>query len=107
MLDPTPKLPDDTPIIDINLPTQIRNALAAAGLKTVGEAREASDAALLSFPDFGKASVAHLRESLDLPSCDRVTPLGKRPACKTAKPSPAALKPHRVIKLKHSLTGMP
>ena len=100
MLDPTPKLADDTPITEVNLPTPIRNALAA-----VGEACEVSDAALLSFQDFGKASVARPRESLDLPSCDGVTPLGKKPACKIAKPSPAALKPHSAII--HSLTGMP
>jgi hypothetical protein len=31
-----------------------------------------------NLPDFGKASVAH--ETLDLPSTDGVTPLGKRPA---------------------------
>jgi hypothetical protein len=100
MLDLTPKLPDDTLITDVNLPTQIRNALAA-----VGEAREASNAALLSFQDFGKASVARLRESLDLPSCGGVTPLGEEPACNIAKPSRVGRKSHSVIK--HSLTRMP
>ena len=48
MLDPTPELPDDTPISDVKLPTRIRNALTAAGMKTIGEVREASDATLLS-----------------------------------------------------------
>src|SRR5260221_13439583 len=77
MLDPTPELPDDTPISDVEFPARIRNVLAAAGLKTVGEVRETSDEILLSFQDLGKASVAHLREALGLPSCDGVRPLGK------------------------------
>jgi hypothetical protein len=33
VLDPTPELPDDTPISDVEFPAQIRNALTAAGLK--------------------------------------------------------------------------
>jgi DNA-directed RNA polymerase alpha subunit len=77
MLDPTPELPDDTPINDVEFPARIRNVLSAAGLETVGEVREASDEMLLSFQDLGKASVAHLRETLSLPSCDGVRPLGK------------------------------
>ena len=79
MLDPTPELPDDTPIGEVELPTRIRNVLAAAGLKTVGEVREISDETLLGFQDFGKGSVAHLRETLGLPSCDGVRPVGKKP----------------------------
>jgi hypothetical protein len=59
---------------------RIRTALAIAGLETVGEVRETSDEILLSFQDFGKASVAHLRETLGLPSTDGVRPLRKRPA---------------------------
>jgi len=51
-----------------------------AGLKTVGEARETSDEILLSFQDLDKADVAHLRETLGLPSTDGVRPLGKKPA---------------------------
>jgi DNA-directed RNA polymerase alpha subunit len=77
MLHPTPELPDDTPISDVEFPARIRNVLAAAGLKTVGEVRETSDEILLSFQHLGKASVAHLRETLGLPSCDGVRPLGK------------------------------
>ena len=50
-LDPTPELPDDTPISDAEFPAQIRNALTAAGLKTVGEIRETADETLLSFQD--------------------------------------------------------
>ena len=77
MLDPIPELPDDTPISDVELPTRIRNALAVAGLKTVGEIREAPDATLVSFQDLGKGSVVHLRETFGLPSCDGVRPMTK------------------------------
>ena len=79
MLDQTPELPDDTPISDVEFPARIRNVLAAAGLKTVGEVRETSDEILLSLQDLGKGSVAYLRETLGLPSTDGVTPLGKKP----------------------------
>jgi DNA-directed RNA polymerase alpha subunit len=64
MLDPTPELPNDTPIDRVRFPARIQNVLVAAGLKTVGEVRETSDETLLSFQDFGKGSVAHLRETL-------------------------------------------
>jgi DNA-directed RNA polymerase alpha subunit len=80
MLDPTPELPDDTPISDVELPTRISNVLMAAGLKTVGEVRETSDEILLSLQDLGKTSVADLRETLGLPSTDGVRPSGKKPA---------------------------
>src|SRR5258708_34359888 len=78
MLDPTPELPDDTPISDVEFPARIRNVLTAAGLKTIGEVREISDDTLLSFQDIGKTSVAHLRETLGLPSTDGVRSLGKK-----------------------------
>jgi DNA-directed RNA polymerase alpha subunit len=71
---PTPELPDDTLIEDDRFSTRIRNALNAAGLKTVGEVREASDATLLSLQEFGQGSVAHLRETLGPPSSDGVRP---------------------------------
>jgi DNA-directed RNA polymerase alpha subunit len=74
MLNPTPELPDDTPIGEVELSTRIRNVLEAAGLKTVGEVREISDEILLSFNDCGKNSVAYLRETLALPSTDGVRP---------------------------------
>ena len=80
MLEPTPELPDDTLISDIEFPTRIRAVLAPAGLETVGEVRETSDEILLSFQDLGKASVAHLRETLGLPSTDGVRPLHRKPA---------------------------
>jgi DNA-directed RNA polymerase alpha subunit len=74
-LAPTPELPDDTPIERVRLPTRIRNVLDVAGLRTVGDVREISDDTLLSFPDIGKGSVAYLRETLGLPSCDGVRPV--------------------------------
>ena len=75
MLDPTPELPDDTLISDVEFPSRIRNALVAAGLQTVGELRETSDDTLLSLQDLGKGSVAQLRETLGLPSTDGVRPV--------------------------------
>jgi DNA-directed RNA polymerase alpha subunit len=79
MLEPTPELPDDTLISGVEFPARIRTVLAIAGLETVGEVRETSDEILLSFQDFGKASVTHLRETLGLPSTDGVRPLRKKP----------------------------
>jgi hypothetical protein len=76
MLDPTPELPDDTLISDVEFPSRIRNALVAAGLQTVGQVRETLDEILLTFPDFGKGSVAQLRETLGRPSTDGVRPVG-------------------------------
>src|SRR6266404_2832263 len=37
------------------------------------------DETLLSFQDLGKSSVAHIRETLGLPSTDGVRPSGKKP----------------------------
>jgi DNA-directed RNA polymerase alpha subunit len=74
-LAPTPELPDDTPIERVRFPTRIRNVLDIAGLRTVGDVREISDDTLLSFQDVGKGSVAYLRETLGLPSCDGVRPV--------------------------------
>ena len=79
MLYPAPELPDNTPIENVRFSTRVRNTLTTAGLKTVGEIREASDAMLLSLQDLGKGSVAHLRETLGLPSTVGVRPLGKKP----------------------------
>ena len=61
MLYPAPELPDATLIQNVRFSTRIRKALNAEGMKTIGEIREASDAELLSLPDFGKESVAYLR----------------------------------------------
>jgi DNA-directed RNA polymerase alpha subunit len=74
LLDPTPELPDDTPIGKVELPVRIRAVLTAAGLKTVGQIREISDETLLSFQDLGQTSFAHLRQTLGLPSRDGVRP---------------------------------
>jgi DNA-directed RNA polymerase alpha subunit len=79
MQDPTPELPDETLISQVQLSTRILNVLAAAGLKTVGEVREASDETLVSLPNLGIRSVAHLRNTLGLSSCDGVRPSGKAP----------------------------
>jgi DNA-directed RNA polymerase alpha subunit len=73
-IDPTPELPDNTPIENIRLSTRLRNVLAAEGPKTVGEVRETADKTLPSFQDRGPDSVAHLRKSLGQPSCDGVRP---------------------------------
>jgi DNA-directed RNA polymerase alpha subunit len=80
LVDPTPELPDDTLIEDVRCATRIRNVLAAAGLKTVGEVRETDNEILLNFQDLGKSSVAHIRETLGLRSTDGVRPSGKKPA---------------------------
>ena len=74
MLYPTPGLPDDTPIENVRFSSRIKNALNAAGLKTIGEVREASQKMLLSCQDLGPGSVDQLRKSLGLPSCDGVRP---------------------------------
>jgi DNA-directed RNA polymerase alpha subunit len=73
-LDPTPELPDLTLIERVQFSTRIRNALNAAGMKSIGDVREASDATLLSLPDLGPGSVAFLREKLGLPSTEGVRP---------------------------------
>ena len=77
MLDPTPELPDDTLLSRVDFPTRIQNVLSAAGLRTVGEVREASDEMLRSLPDLGPRSVKHLRETLGLPSFDGARPRKK------------------------------
>jgi hypothetical protein len=74
LVDPTPELPDDTPVDRVRFPTRIQNVLVTAGLKTVGEVRETADETLLSFQDFGPGSITHLRKTLGLPSRDGVSP---------------------------------
>ena len=66
MLNPTPELPDDTPIDQVEFSPRVRDVLVAAGQKTVDEVRETADETLMSFQDLGKASVAHLRDTLGL-----------------------------------------
>jgi hypothetical protein len=48
-------------------------------MKTIGDVREVSDAALLSLPDFGSGSLSYLREALGLPSTDGVRSKIKKP----------------------------
>ena len=76
-LDPTPELPDDTPIDRIEFSTRVHKALTAAGLKTIGEVRETPNEILLNLQDLGPNSVSYLREVLGLPSCDGVRSLEK------------------------------
>ena len=64
VLYPALGLPDETPIANVGFSTRVTKALTAAGVKTVGEVREASDATLLSFPNLGAGSIARLRETL-------------------------------------------
>src|ERR1700680_1507175 len=79
LLHPIPELPDDTPVANVRFSTRVRNALNPAGLKSVGEVREGSDAALLSLPDFGRGSLYYIRGGLGLPSVDGVRPKSKKP----------------------------
>jgi DNA-directed RNA polymerase alpha subunit len=64
MLYPALGLPDETPTVNVRFSSRIMNELNAAGVKTVGEIREASDATLLSFQDLGPGSVDSLRKTL-------------------------------------------
>jgi DNA-directed RNA polymerase alpha subunit len=73
MLYPAPGLPDETPIDNVRFSTRIKNALNAAGVKTVGEIRQVSDATLLSFQDLGASSIARLRKTVG------PAPKGKKP----------------------------
>lgn len=66
MFYPAPELPDGTLIQNVRFSTRIRKALDAEGMKTIGEIRKTSDSKLLSSPDFGKESVAYLRQTLGL-----------------------------------------
>jgi hypothetical protein len=77
MIDPSPELPDDMSIANVELPPKLQQALAAAGLRTVGDVREAPDAKILGIQDLGESSLALLRKTLGLPSslgvrCDAV-----------------------------------
>lgn len=78
LFDPTPELPDDTPIDRVQFPIRIHKALVAGGLRTLGEIRETSNDVLLNLQDLGTGSVFYLREALGLPSCDGVRPLEKK-----------------------------
>jgi hypothetical protein len=73
-LEPTPELPDNMSIREVRFPTRIKNALFAAGLKSVGEVREISDVALLSLPDLERARSPIFGRRL---ACRRRTELGR------------------------------
>jgi hypothetical protein len=68
-LEPTPELPDDMAIREVRFPTRIKDALFAAGLKTVGQVREQSDKTLLSLPDFEGVGRSSSRDAW--PAIDR------------------------------------
>jgi DNA-directed RNA polymerase alpha subunit len=67
------------PIGNVRFSTRIANALTAAGVKTIGEIRQASDATLLGFQDLGASSIARLRETLGKPPSGALKPKGKNP----------------------------
>jgi DNA-directed RNA polymerase alpha subunit len=62
--DPGPNLPDGVPIDQVRLRPFIKRALAAAGLKTLGDVRKSSDAVLLSIQNLGQGSLTRLRNVL-------------------------------------------
>ena len=74
LIDPTPELPDDTPIEKLRLPTRVEGALSIAGFRTMSEVRALSDADLLLLPKFGKASADYIRLTFGLPSHAGVRP---------------------------------
>jgi DNA-directed RNA polymerase alpha subunit len=74
LVDPTPELPDDTPLEKLRLPTRLANALPQAGLKTIGEVRHLSDAELVKLEKVGKRSVDYVRKAFGLPSHEGVRP---------------------------------
>jgi DNA-directed RNA polymerase alpha subunit len=64
LIEPSPDIPDDTKLEDIRLLTRLKNALAVAGLKTVGELRGRSDANLFRLRNVGLGSFKFLRKTL-------------------------------------------
>jgi DNA-directed RNA polymerase alpha subunit len=68
LLDPTPDLLDNTKIEQIRWPTRILTVLRNAGIKTVGEIRETSDANILRFHRGGPGVVVFLRRALGRPT---------------------------------------
>jgi DNA-directed RNA polymerase alpha subunit len=68
MLDPSQDLSNGVQLVQVRLPTKIRNVLALHGFSTIGDVRIASDKTLLSLPDLGRKSVAHLRAGFGLES---------------------------------------
>jgi DNA-directed RNA polymerase alpha subunit len=62
MFDLGPDLPDLVEMV--RLPTRIRNAIQYAGLKTIGDLRDATDEMFASIPNLGFGSVELLRARL-------------------------------------------
>jgi DNA-directed RNA polymerase alpha subunit len=54
MIDPSPELPDDMSIANVELPSKVKQALTAAGLRTVGDVREAPDTKILRIQNLGR-----------------------------------------------------
>jgi DNA-directed RNA polymerase alpha subunit len=79
ILYPALGLPDETPIDNVGFSARITNALKAAGMKTIGEIRQASDATLLSFQDLGSSSIARLRNTLGQPPSSALKPKSRKP----------------------------
>ena len=63
-IDLGPDLADDTLVEMVRMPTRIRNAVKFAGLKTIGDLRETTDATFASIPNLGPGSVKWLRAQL-------------------------------------------
>ena len=59
-----PDLPDSVSIDLIRLRPSIKRTLLAAGFKTVGDVRKASDEVLLSIQNLGNGSLTRLRNAL-------------------------------------------
>jgi hypothetical protein len=74
LLPPSPELPDDTPVANVDLGAREKRVLTAYGFKTIGDVRDSPDQALLSLPDMGPGTVAKLREKLGLSSSEGVRP---------------------------------
>lgn len=68
MIDPSPELPDGMSIAIVELPPKVQQALTAAGLRTVGDVREAPDTKIRQIQDLGESSPALLRKTLGLAS---------------------------------------
>jgi hypothetical protein len=77
-LEPTPELPDKTPTREVRFPLRIKNALFAAGLKTVGEVRETADEALLALPVWKSFDCSSSRDTR--PAVDRRGEAPRKPA---------------------------
>jgi DNA-directed RNA polymerase alpha subunit len=58
------RLPDSMYIVDTQLPTIVKNALQAAGLETVGQARNTDDALILRIRNIAKDRLELIREAL-------------------------------------------